>query len=368
MTLTATEDQLAPGLLPYQAAIANDIPMIMLSNATYTAYDAVNGAGWSHAIAADLLRTELGFEGVTITDSLSGTAAARGVTATSLARKAAKAGTDMILLTGPEAATSKAYAKLLDDAEAGTLPLATLQASYARILALKATIPPPVADATPPDVIAPTSRLYAPSTLGETRAPVRTTWSASDPCAIFRYGLARRVDGSEWIGQALARSRSTSIKQPLLVGATYRYGVTATDGAGNESGREKGAFFAPVVRESSMSNVTFSGDWIRSEKDGYSGGATRYASDAGASASHTFTGTSIGWVAAVGPGRGSAEVYVDGVHRSKISLFSAEPASRQIVFVAHWPSQASHTIEIVVVGTPNHPRIDVDAFVHLYRP
>ena len=368
VTITATEGQLAPGLLPYQAAIANGIPMIMLSNATYTAYDTTNAAGWSHAIAVDLLRTELGFDGVTITDSLSGTAAARGVSALSLARKAAKAGTDMILLTGPEAATSNAYAKLVEDAEDGTIPLATLQASYARILDLKASIAEPVADATPPEVTAPTSRLYAPSTLGTTQAPVRTKWSGSDPCAIFGYELDRRVDASAWFDQALAGKRSTSIEQPLQIGSTYRYGVSATDGAGNESERVKGAFFAPMLLQSSPANVTFSGAWTRIEGDGFSGGATRYATVAGASASHTFTGTSIGWVAALGPGRGAAEVYVDGVHHATISLHAAETTRRRIVFVAHWPSQASHTIEIVVVGTAGHPRIDVDAFVHLFRP
>ena len=51
----------------------------MLSNATYTAYDSVNAAGWSHAISVTLLRHDLGFKGVTITDSLDGTAHARGV-------------------------------------------------------------------------------------------------------------------------------------------------------------------------------------------------------------------------------------------------------------------------------------------------
>jgi beta-glucosidase-like glycosyl hydrolase len=207
VTITATEAQLAPGLLPYRAAIANDIPMIMLSNADYTAYDAANGAGWSHAVTVDLLRTELGFEGVTITDSLSGTAAARGVSAISLARKAAKAGTDMFLLTGSETATANAYTRLLDDAEDGTIPLATLQESYERILALKASLPETVTDATPPEVAAPRSRLYAPSTLGATRVPVRTTWSASDPCAIFRYGLDRRVDASGWIARASPAGR-----------------------------------------------------------------------------------------------------------------------------------------------------------------
>ena len=51
-----TEGALASGLLPYRAAIGHDIPMIMLSNATYTAYDANNAAGWSQAISVGLLR------------------------------------------------------------------------------------------------------------------------------------------------------------------------------------------------------------------------------------------------------------------------------------------------------------------------
>jgi beta-N-acetylhexosaminidase len=367
VTIPEAADELAPGLLPYLAAIAHGIPMIMLSNATYPAYDAINAAGWSPAIVDDLLRDELGFEGVTITDSLSGTAGARGVSATSLARKAAKAGTDMIMLTGSESGSSAAYDRLLEDAEDGAIPLASLQASYARILALKATLAGPVADSTPPDVEAPTSRLYAPSTLGSTRAPVRTRWSASDPCGISRYRLERRVDASGWVGQVLENPASTSIKQSLLFGSTYRFAVRAGDGAGNDSDAAKGAFFEPVVRESSSANVTFSGGWSRSASDGFSGGATKHASVAGASASHTFMGSSVGWVAALGPGRGSADVYVDGVYRSTVSLHAASPTTRQIVFVAHWPDQGSHTIEIVVLGTPSHPRVDVDAFVHLVR-
>ena len=97
----------------------------MLSNATYTAYDSTHAAGWSRAIAETLLRHDLGFKGVTITDSLNGTAAARGLSSRTLAvRAAAIAGTDMLLLTGSEAATQAVYATLLTDARNGTIPKA----------------------------------------------------------------------------------------------------------------------------------------------------------------------------------------------------------------------------------------------------
>jgi beta-N-acetylhexosaminidase len=132
-----SRSRLAPGLRPYQAAIAHHIPMIMLSNATYPAYDSVNAAGWSHAIAVTLLRRDLGFTGVTITDSLTGTASARGLSTASLAIRAAKAGTDMILVTGSEASSRAVYASLLLQAQRGAIPRTTLLASYGRILTLK---------------------------------------------------------------------------------------------------------------------------------------------------------------------------------------------------------------------------------------
>ncbi len=140
VTIDATTASLDPGLLPYRTAIDHDIPLIMLSNATYTAYDPDDAAGWSPAIGIDLLRGDLGFEGVTITDSLDGAAHARALSTRVLAEWAAEAGTDMILATGSEATTRGIFATLLADATDGTIPMATLRASYDRIVALKADL------------------------------------------------------------------------------------------------------------------------------------------------------------------------------------------------------------------------------------
>lgn len=138
VTIKASAATLAPGLRPYRTAIGHDIPMIMLSNATYTAYDSHNAAGWSHAISVDLLRGDLAFNGVTITDSLDGAAAARGLPTWQLAVRAANAGTDMILVTGSETTTKMDYDKLLSLAKVGFISRSTLFDSYERILALKA--------------------------------------------------------------------------------------------------------------------------------------------------------------------------------------------------------------------------------------
>jgi beta-N-acetylhexosaminidase len=136
--IDATKRQLAPGLRPYRHAVANGVPLVMLSNAVYNAYDRSHAAGWSHAIGTSLLRGELGFQGVTITDSLDGAAATRGIPTNPLALKAAKAGTDMLLLTGSEASSRSVFRTLLDAAKAGQIPQNRLAASYDRIVALKA--------------------------------------------------------------------------------------------------------------------------------------------------------------------------------------------------------------------------------------
>jgi beta-N-acetylhexosaminidase len=133
--ITASRARLAPGLLPYRGT---RVPLVMLSNAIYDAYDRTNAAGWSRLIATRLLRTELGYQGVTITDSLDGAAHARGIAPNGLALAAARAGTDLILLTGGEVATRDVFASLLRAAQAGRVGRAGLERSYARIQKLKA--------------------------------------------------------------------------------------------------------------------------------------------------------------------------------------------------------------------------------------
>ena len=141
VTIPAGVTKLQRDLAPYPAAIANGVPMVMLSNAVYPAWDPVNAAGWSRAIAHTLLRTTLGFKGVSITDSLTAAARVRPETGPELAVRAAIAGTDMILVTSTEASSSKVFDALLAGARSGRISSTVLHNSYARILALKQSAP-----------------------------------------------------------------------------------------------------------------------------------------------------------------------------------------------------------------------------------
>ena len=137
VVIGASKTTMQEDLLPFRHAIdAGAAPMLMLSNVTYTAWDSANGAGWSKAMGA-YLRNDLGYTGVTITDSLSGQATSYKLSLTVIAARACRAGTDMLMLTGSEGSTAKTFNSLLALAQSGSIPRATLQTSYDRIIALK---------------------------------------------------------------------------------------------------------------------------------------------------------------------------------------------------------------------------------------
>jgi len=122
-------------LLPFHKAIAAGAPLVMISNATYPSLDA-KPAPWSPRIQV-LLRAQLSFEGVTITDALDGAAASRGRTIDGVASLAAQAGIDLLLLTGSESSSDRAYESVVRAAEHGKISVAALRRSAARIASLK---------------------------------------------------------------------------------------------------------------------------------------------------------------------------------------------------------------------------------------
>jgi beta-N-acetylhexosaminidase len=137
VTIGASRRQILHGLLPYEVARRRALhPVVMLSTAVYPAYSP-RAAAWSKAIAGTLLRHDLGFNGATITDSLTSAAAVRHTSASVLAVKSARTGADLLLITGPASTSRAAYAAVLRAARSGAIPLAGLRASYARILKLK---------------------------------------------------------------------------------------------------------------------------------------------------------------------------------------------------------------------------------------
>lgn len=109
--------------------------------------------------------------------------------------------------------------------------------------------------------------------------------------------------------------------------------------------------------------VDYTGRWRSARHGGYAGDAVRYASASGASATVTFTGRRITWIAPVGPTRGKARVYVDGRYRKTVDLRAATFDLREPVFRASWRTKGSHTLTIRVVGTKGRAMVAIDEFL-----
>ena len=120
-------------LAPFRAAIRAGVKLVMVSNASYRALDPSGlPACLSTPIVGRLLRGELGYSGVVVTDALSapGPAAYPDTPV-----RALRAGVDLLLYSN--GASIRSFPALLQAVQSGTLPLSTLQASNARVLALK---------------------------------------------------------------------------------------------------------------------------------------------------------------------------------------------------------------------------------------
>jgi beta-N-acetylhexosaminidase len=130
VSVTASPAALGADLEPYRQC-APSTRLVMLSNATYPAFDPSGPAVFSRTIVHDLLRGQLGFRGVTISDTL----AAPGVASPSTAVRASRAGVDMLLYTD-EAMSARAYGNVLAAVRTGQLSRSSVLASARRIRAL----------------------------------------------------------------------------------------------------------------------------------------------------------------------------------------------------------------------------------------
>jgi beta-N-acetylhexosaminidase len=123
-------------LLPFYAAIQANVAMIMIGHLHYPALDSTPGlpATLSRPIIQDLLRKQLGYDGVIITDAMNMRAVTDGFESGPAAVLAFKAGVDIILM--PQN-FSAAYQAVLSAVESGEISISRLNESVLRILRLK---------------------------------------------------------------------------------------------------------------------------------------------------------------------------------------------------------------------------------------
>ena len=136
ITTDKTLDQLRQEeLVPFKRAIAAGVPMVMVGHISCPKVTGDSApASLSRAIVTDVLRDELGFDGIIITDSLGMGAVAGLHKAQDLGVAAIQAGVDMLLMT-PDLTAS--YQGVLDAVRAGTITEERIDESVTRIVRAK---------------------------------------------------------------------------------------------------------------------------------------------------------------------------------------------------------------------------------------
>jgi beta-N-acetylhexosaminidase len=149
------DDLLAQDLAPYIELFQredNMVKAVMVSHGGFPNIDIHRGiagghlvpASVNHGIVTGLLREELGYEGLVVTDDLEMGAIARYTEIEEAALRAILAGEDMILVCARPDLVRRAYDSLLAAARSGELSRGRLLASLRRIAAFKAITKPPL--------------------------------------------------------------------------------------------------------------------------------------------------------------------------------------------------------------------------------
>ena len=137
VTIAATSQQLQSDLEPFKGAIESGAKMVMVSTARYPTLGSKKQAALSAGIVSGLLRDQLGFNGVVITDDLEAPAVTGSTSPVVAASGAIKAGDDMLLYGRSAGASDRAFKSLVTEVKAGNLNRSLFQETYDRITALK---------------------------------------------------------------------------------------------------------------------------------------------------------------------------------------------------------------------------------------
>ncbi|MBI3962451.1 MAG: glycoside hydrolase family 3 protein [Deinococcus sp.] len=135
----------AVDLVPYRALFALGLPAVMTARVCYPALEPAVPATLSHVALMELLRQELGFQRVVITDHTAMVGfregGGPGVDLGELAVRAVLAGADMVLVGNDPGELDAVYGALLYAGQQGRLSVTRLNASLRRIFTLKQRIP-----------------------------------------------------------------------------------------------------------------------------------------------------------------------------------------------------------------------------------
>ncbi len=125
-------------LPPFRAAVEAGVPMVMAGHLLYPAVDARRPASLSPEWIS-MLREDLGFGGVVVTDDLAMAGASGGGTPERAAVEAVGAGADLLVVSSPPGQQADAYDAVVAAVESGEIPEARIRSSVRRLIEIKET-------------------------------------------------------------------------------------------------------------------------------------------------------------------------------------------------------------------------------------
>ncbi len=138
-------------LVPFKALIDAGVPAVMSAHVAFLALDDLP-ATLSKPVLTGLLRRELGFDGVVVTDALNMRALTDRYDPGEAAVKSVQAGADLLLLVGGEAVQDEVYRALREALRSGRLSRARVREAISRTSRLARRYP--LKDAPRPDLVA----------------------------------------------------------------------------------------------------------------------------------------------------------------------------------------------------------------------
>jgi hypothetical protein len=214
--------------------------------------------------------------------------------------------------------------------------------------------------ATAPVITTPTLSLRA-HAVPTSGIPVLVRWSlASSSDGVRRYDLQVSRDGGAYVSLSLATATTSSRWVIVAAGHHYTFRARAIDRSGRIGAwKAVGPRHGGVVSDAST-RIGYRGSWAKAFATAYLGGAVHYTRAAGATATLSFSGTSVAWVGPAGPGRGRSAVYLDGVLVATVDEYASSFVARRMLFVRNVPS-GTHTLVIKALGTSGRPMVALDA-------
>ena len=97
--------------------------------------------------------------------------------------------------------------------------------------------------------------------------------------------------------------------------------------------------------------ITYKGNWYVNKNAAHSGGAAVLAMDVNSSATVSFTGSKIRWIAYRDQWSGIANIYLDGAKLGNVDTYSASEADQSVAFDSGTLTSGAHTLTIEVTGT-----------------